>query len=296
MSVILKKAIIAELRKRFLEVKDDFLAEIKPYDELVDNDTINFNKLGALPDVVVDTAGPYTPVARTDDGIIKSLNRLDTISTKVTDQELHALAYDKISSVREDHLTALKLKRIVMALWNLAPAADAASTPVFKTTGAVYGTRKRMKLDDLINFRELVVKDLQSDDELIMNLCQEHVHDLMLVDQSFRDRFNNTASGQLISQIEGFKMYANMNSPVYNNTTYAKKAIGAAAAGTDTKASVFFTKKNVMRCTGSVDVYFQAASTDPVNRQSLFGAAVYNLVSPIETGKGYGVIIGDASA
>src|SRR5690348_12548111 len=119
MAVVNKRAIVAELRQRFIEVKDDFLGEIKSYDELVDNDTINFNKIGALPTVIANGSAPFNPTARTDDSVVKTLDRLDTSTTSVTDQELHALAYDKKSSVREDHLTALRIDRIVRGLYNL---------------------------------------------------------------------------------------------------------------------------------------------------------------------------------
>lgn len=294
MSAILTSVVVAELRQRFLEVKEDFLSPIKSYDNLVNNNAINFNEIGGLPSVVVDGTPPFTPVSRVDNGIPTALNRLDTIPTKVTDAELFALAYDKKSSVMTDHLTALQLQRVKMGLWNLCPASHSSNAPVIKTTGASVNGRKRMTLEDLINFREQFVKTIQSDEDLYIVLCQEHCSDIMLYDQAFRDRFNNTESGKLINSIQGFKAFQNLNNPIFNNTTYVKKAIGAAAAGTDTVASVAYTTKNAMRCTGSVSVYYQDASIDPINRQSLFGAAVYNLVSPV-TAKGIGAIISDAA-
>ena len=293
MSVILLQVVIAELRQRFLEIKEDFLAPIKSYDNLVNNNSINFNEIGALPTVVVDTPGPFVPASRADNGIPTALNRLDTIPTKVLDTELFALAYDKKSSVMQDHLKALTLSRVLRGLDALCPPALSANTPVIVTTGATVNGRKRLTLEDFVNFRESFVKTVQDDEDLYMVLCQEHISDLMLQDQAFRDRFNNTETGKMISSIEGFKIFANLNTPVFNNTTYVKKALGAAAAGTDTKSSVAYTIRNAMRCTGSVSVYYQDAVIDPINRQSLFGAAVYNLVSPV-TAKGTGAIISDA--
>jgi hypothetical protein len=296
MSVILRRAIIAELTTRFLEVKDDFLEGIKDYSHLVaDNDTINFETIGALPTVlfntVVNASNPIGSAPRTDDSAVVSLDKLDTTNTEVSDDELIALPYDKKSSVMADHVTALRLAKIKKALFNMGPASDTTSTPVFKTTGANDGTgRLRLTLADIIAWR-LRLTNLGIDiSTCSLILCPEHCSDIQLFDQSFRDRFSNTESGKIIGMLQGFKTFENMNNPKYNNSTFDKKAFGASAAGTDTPSSVFYSTQNAMKALGSVDVYISDAHINPLTRTSLFGARLRNIYSPVTT-IGTGAII-----
>lgn len=296
MAVALMQIVIAELRQRFIEVKEDFLADIKDYSANVNNNIINFNEIGALPDVLIDSAVyPIASVARNDNGIPVSLHKLDTKNTPVTDDELFALAYDKKSSVMADHLTALALARVKLGLWSLAPSANATATPVLKTTGANYLNRKRLTLEDMANYKDAIdtLQHPLENRKLVMS--SHHVNDLLLVDQAFRDRYYNTESGKLIGQINGFKIYENINTPTYNNTTFAKNAYGAAPSGTDTPASVYFNTLNAMRAMGDVKVYYRDASMDPENRQSVFGARTRYIVSPVTAG-GIGAIISDINS
>ena len=82
-----------------------------------------------------------------------SLDKFDTEATPVTDDELHAVSYDKMASVQERHREALKEKKREKAIHAIAPdKAEAGKTIVLRTTGEKDAAtlRKRMVPADLI--------------------------------------------------------------------------------------------------------------------------------------------------
>ena len=297
-AVILEQVVVAELRQRFLQIKEDWMADIKDYSGLVNNNTINFNEVGALPTVLLNTAvsssAPIGSAQRTDQGHAISLDKFDTTNTEITDDELFALNYSKESSVMDDHYTALALMRIKKGLYSFGPASDATATPVLVTTGTALGTttgvRKTLALADIIAFRLRCIKLGIDIDTCRLVLSPEHVSDIMTFDQSFRDRFNNTETGKLIAKIEGFKLYENNNNPTYNNTTFAKNAFGAAAAGTDTPSSVMFSIQNAMRASGTIKVYYKPAAIATDTRSAMFGVRTRFITSPV-TASGNGALV-----
>jgi len=291
MAVKKNEAIIAELLKQFRDLTGDFLDPIKSHDDKVNNDVIHFNKIGADPAVLINnTTYPIATYGRTDDSVPVSLFRLDTENTKITDIEAHALPYDKKSSVMAQHRDALKAATLKLGAHSLAPASDSADTPVIVTTGATVGTRKKLLPIDLITLkRKLDALEIPAEGRYLV-LCSDHVNDLLEVDQSFRDRYASTETGKLITRISGFGIFESLHTPKYNGTTYAKKAYGAAAAGTDVTASVFYSTVNAMKAQGSAEVYLSEASKDPVNRQTVVGMAMYYIVSPVST-KGVAAIV-----
>ncbi len=291
MAVALNQLVIAELTRRFEQLNEDFLAKIKDYSGNVNNDVIKFNEIGADPNVLIDnTVYPIAVNIRDDDSHPVSLRKLETENTAITDDELIALPYDKKSNVMDRHVKALLRARIKLATYSLAPAADDANTPVLLTTGATVGTRKRLQIADLVAFRERLVA-LEIDPatwNLVLN--PDHVGDLLLIDQAFRDRFYSTESGKVMKNIYGFDMFENILMPGYNGN--AKKAFGAAPAVGDQSASVFFSDLNAMKATGSVKMYMRQAELDPENRQTVIGFRVRAIVNPV-TVKGVGAIISD---
>jgi hypothetical protein len=290
MSVQKNIVIIQELRKQFQDMDDSFLKPIQSYDDKVNFDVINFTEIGADPNVLIDsTTYPIATNSRTDNGLPVSLHKLDTENTKITDDELRALAYDKKSSVRQQHLTAMMRAHLKLGAYSLAPSAHAASTPVIQTTGATVGHRQKLTIADLVAYKRLIdALEIPLESRYLV-LCSDHVNDLIEVDQAFRDRYYNTATGKLIPNIYGFGMFESLHTPKFVGTTYAKKAFGAAAAGTDISSSVFYSNLNNMKAIGSTGVYYRDAQLDPENRQSVFGVRQYTIVSPV-TLKGSGAI------
>jgi hypothetical protein len=290
MSVVKNTIVVAELLKQFKDMNDDFLGEIKSMDDKVNNDVINFNEIGADPDVLIDnTIYPIASAQRTDDNRPVSLHKFDTKNTTITEDELFALGYDKKSSVLQSHRDALKLSVLRLGAHSLAPASDTLNTPVLQTTGASIGGRKRITMEDIISFKDKCDKLQIPMGSRVLVLSSTHANDIILIDQSFRDRYNSTETGKLISRLYGFKIFESIHTPVYS-PAYAKKAYGALAAGTDKEASVFFSTLNAMKATGSAKMFYADAAQDPEMRESKVGFRMYNIVSPV-TVKGIGAIV-----
>lgn len=75
---------------------------IRSYDQYVENDVIHFTEIGGDPKVLVNnTTYPLNITALDDADKPVSLDKFDTEATPVTDDELHAVSYDKMASVQE---------------------------------------------------------------------------------------------------------------------------------------------------------------------------------------------------
>lgn len=290
MAVAKNTIVIPELVKLFRDTNKSFLDVIRSHDDKVNNDVINFNTIGADPDVLIDNAAyPIATAGRTDDSVPVSLFKMETENTEITDDELYALGYDKKSSVMQQHKDALTVAAIKLGAHSLAPAADGASTPVIKTTGTLTGGFRALLPADLVTLKGRC-DDLEIPlESRHLVLSAKHVNDLLLVDQSFRDRYYNTESGKIIKNIYGFNIYESVHTPKYV-AAFTKKVFGAAALGTDLAASVFFSTVNAIKAQGSTTMYLAEATKDPANRKTVVGFRMYYIVSPVST-IGAGAII-----
>lgn len=288
MSALLNRVIIAAIRKDFQNLDASFLKPITSYDDKVENDTINFVTLGADPDVLIDNVTyPIAVNSMTDDNIPVALRKLETNNTKITDDELHAIAYDKISAARDKHARALMRAYLKLGAHSLAPQVATSNIPIITTTGATVGHRKKLLPIDLVTLKR-PIDNLEVDEEgRFLVLCSDHVNDLLEVDQSFRDRYYNTEKGKLITMINGFGIFETVHTPKYNGTNSTKKAFGAAPAATDVNSSVFYSNVNNMKALGSTKIYKRLAEDDPENRMTVFGARQWSIVHPVtEVGQG----------
>ena len=291
MAVVKNRVVVPELLRVIENLNDDFLTPIRSMDDKVNNETINFNEIGADPDVLIDnTSYPIATAGRTDDSKVVALKKLETENTKVTDDEIYALGYDKKSSVMQRHAIALKKEQLRLAAWSLTPASDAANTPVIKTTGTAVSNLKALLPADLIALKAKAdLLEIPLDARYLV-LCSKHANDLLAVDQSFRDRYYNTQTGKVIANILGFQIYESVYCPKFVGTTDAKKAYGAAAAASDANASFFYSNINAMKAKGSTKMYLSNAEENPENRESVLGFRQYFIVSPVQT-KAIGAII-----
>lgn len=281
---------IAELTKQFRETNEDFMSVIKDQSSKVNNDVIKLNEIGADPDVLIDnTVYPIAANARLDDGKVVSLRRLDTVNTIITHAEAFALPYDKKSSVIQQHKDALRAMVVKLGLHSLAPLTNSTNQPILSTTGAIVGGRRQLTIADLVNYKKMCdVLQIPVETRNLV-LCPDHVNDLLLIDNSFRDRYNTIETGKIITKLYGFNMWENIRTPAYD-ATVALKAFNAAPAGTDRNASVFFSNLNTFKAEGSVDMYMTNASDQPRTRQTEVGFSMYYIVAPVTT-KGIGAIV-----
>ena len=217
---------------------------------------------------------PIQSNKREDGHVIIALNMYDTENTTVTDEELHALPYDKIGDVQQQHREELEDKTAEHALYSIAPD-NTTTTPVLKTTGEDDGTgRKRLTAKDLINLKKALDKLLVPKQGRVLVLCPDHVADLLIEDLSFKQRYQDANGGKIANSYYGFEIYESTYAPKYDKTTLARKPFGSADA-TSVEASVVLHKKNTVKAPGTVKRYARAAADNPERRENTIGFRIY---------------------
>lgn len=248
------------------------------------NEVIHLTEIGADPEVLINnTTYPIGYSDQTDGDIPVSLDKYQTKATRVTDDELEYIAYDKIAKVTEKHEKKVMQVKHNKALHALAPQTNTAATPVILTTGDDDGTgRKKMVIKDLLALKRKY--DTQKIPLMgrVVVLCADHYNDL-LEEAGDKPIFSNGSladnqSGLLSARLHGFKVYWYVDSPYFNPTTKAKLSFGATPAATDRQATVAFFAPDMFRANGSTKVY-----TDPANTQTqeqAFNLRHYYIVLP----------------
>ncbi len=262
----------SELIKNFRH-DNTWLQELTPKPQWVNNDTIKIPKRGLAPKVLINNqVYPIQSNKREDGHVIIALNMYDTENTTVTDEELHALPYDKIGDVQQQHREELEDKTAEHALYSIAPD-NTATTPVLKTTGEDDGTgRKRLTAKDLINLKKALDKLLVPKQGRVLVLCPDHVADLLIEDLSFKQRYQDANGGKIANSYYGFEIYESTYAPKYDKTTL--KPFGSADA-TSVEASVVLHKKNTVKAPGTVTRYARAAADNPERRENTIGFRIY---------------------
>jgi hypothetical protein len=283
---VFKSAYESELLKSLKTVSNGFLARIPDKSELLEANTIDYTKIGAKPNVLIDnTVYPIPGGQRTDEGLRVNLRKLTTEKTIITRDEIHNLPYDKKSSVIEQHKEALAEKYNKLALYSFCPTASAATMPVLSTTGENDGTgRKRLTKGDLLKFRTALNNLGIGQCDLV--LCDEHVEDISLWSDPFANNYHVVASG-LILPLYGFNMIQNQGyAPVFNAGT--KAAFEAAAAVGDVNASVAYLPNRMFRAYGDLEMFFTEANASYHQDEANFDA--YFIAAPKDS-EGRGAII-----
>ncbi|MFV0378340.1 MAG: hypothetical protein ACK5JD_13685 [Mangrovibacterium sp.] len=256
-------------------MKDTFLDDIPDNSKYVTGDeemqTINSLYFDVEPDVLINnTTYPIplqelngTPVALT-------LDKYQTKVTPVTDDELYALAWDKIKEVNTSHSNSIIKNRLKKAAHALAPAANAAKTPVLATTGEVTkdGTRKRLTWEDVVALREAWTNAEMSLDDLRLILCSDHVNDLLLADTAFKKAYTNFSGGVILNQL-GFEIREYSANPFFDATALTKVSFGAVPGTNARRASVCFNKRLARKANGKMFIYKSEAKSDPQNQRNL---------------------------
>lgn len=295
--VVLTELFTGELIKKFRFV-GKWLSRIPFENKYVNNNVIHLVDVGADPDVLINnTAYPIATNARNDEDIAVALVKYDTTNTKITDDELYALSYDKIGSVVEQHGEVLEEVTAQRALHALCPSQDSANTPIVLTTGANTGNRKKLTIADVATLKKRLddLKVPMDPGSRILVLCNEHVQDLLTdTDQNFKDRFYNTKTGEPID-FYGFEVFQDVFPIVFNSSTGVKKAWGAAGAGTDRNASTLILRQRAFQARGTVKMYYRLAENDPENRETRAGFRLYHVALPKKT-TGFGAILSAPSS
>ena len=258
---------------------------------IVDNDVIHLVEVGVDPDVLINnTTYPIPLQALEDADIAIQLDKFQTKVTPVTDDELYAISYDKMSRVKESHGNAINDSKFAKAAHALCAQKNTATTPVLTTTGARDADTGRLKLcvQDIINLKRALDKLKVPADNRRLVLCTDHVNDLLEASQVFKEQYNINRIDGTVGKLFGFNIYEFANNPLYT-TAGQKKAVGATAETGEFQCSFAFYVPRVFKATGSTKMYYSEASTDPEYQRNKINFRHYFLCLPKKADAG-GVI------
>ena len=258
-----------------------FLNGIPDYSTNVNNETIHLVDVGGDPDVLVNNTTYPIPIQNLEDGdIALSLDKFQTKATRVTDDQLYAISFDKMASVIERHMDAIVTVKYKKFAHALAPYSHTAKTPVIQTSGETDATsgRKKITLKDIIALKRAFDNMEVPEDGRVLVLCPDHVNDLLELDQSFRDKYYNYTTGKLMNMY-GFEIYTFVNAPYFNKNG-VKLAYDAVPTATDHKGSFAFYRPRMFRAQGSTKMYYSEAATNPQTQENLVNYRNYDIVLP----------------
>ena len=258
-----------------------FLNGIPDYSTNVNNEVIHLVDVGGDPDVLVNNTTYPIPIQNLEDGdIALSLDKFQTKATRVTDDQLYAISYDKMASVIERHMDAIVTVKYKKFAHALAPYSHTAKTPIIQTSGETDAAsgRKKITLKDIIALKRAFDNMEVPEDGRVLVLCPDHVNDLLELDQSFRDKYYNYTTGKLMNMY-GFEVYTFVNAPYFNKNG-VKLAYNAVPTATDHKGSFAFYRPRMFRAQGSTKMYYSEAVNNPQTQENLVNFRNYDIVLP----------------
>ena len=259
-----------------------WLEGIPDQSSIVNNDTIHLVEVGVDPDVLVNnTTYPIPSQALDDKDIAVKLDKFQTKVTPITDDELHAISYDKMARVKESHGNAINDAKFAKAAHALCPTENTKTTPVLKTTGERDPETGRLSLtmSDLVSLKRSMDRLQIPAENRRLVLCPDHVNDLLAASQTFREQYNIDRNTGRVGMLYGFNIYQYAKTPLYS-AAGKKKALDATASDGEFACSLAFYTPRVFKATGSTKMYYSEASTDPQNQRSLISFRHYYLVMP----------------
>ena len=249
---------------------------------LVNNDVIHLVDVGVDPDVLINNTTYPIPLQALDDkDIAISLDKFQTKVTPITDDELYAISYEKMSRVKESHSNAINDAKFAKAAHALCPTENTDETPVLVTSGERDADTGRLRLvpADLVRLKATLDKLRVPADKRRLVLCSDHVNDLLMADQKFKEQYNLNQTEGKIGRLYGFDIYEFGNTPLYT-TAGKKKSVGAVAEAGEFPCSFVFYVPRVFKATGSTKMYYSEASTDPEYQRNKINFRHYFICMP----------------
>ncbi len=286
-----KKALSRLLEASFLDGISDYSRYVSAVGD--EAQAIHLVYMGVEPDVLINNTTYPIPLQELgEEDIVITLDKYVTKVTPVTDDELYALSYDKIGNVKDAHAKAIAKAKYKKAIHALAPSGNTESMPVLLTTGDDDGTgRKRLTWNDLIRLKTAIDALEHPDSGRRLVLCNDHVNDLLMIDQKFKDQYYNATTGKPYNAL-GFDFYSYLGNPYFTPATKAKLAYGAVPAVTDRKASVYFLLERASKANGWTKMYYSAAANDPEYQRNKVNFRHHYIVMPTRE-DGRGAIVSD---
>lgn len=257
-----------------------FLNGIPDYSAKVDNEIIHLVDVGGDPDVLINNTTYPIPIQDLSESDIPiGLDKFQTKATRVTDDQLYAISYDKFSTDVERHGSAITTVKYKKAIHALAPYSNTIKTPVIKTSGeADANGRKKITRKDIIALKAKFDKaEIPSDGRRLV-LCNDHANDLLEEDQKFREQYYNYTTGKVMNMY-GFEIYEFVNNPYFTKEG-VKVPYSSKPAATDTQASVAFYAPRMFRAQGTTKMYYNEARTNPQTQESLVNFRHYEITMP----------------
>jgi hypothetical protein len=275
-----------EMIKKFRDSAESlgWLAKIRSYDQYAEHNVIHFVEIGGDPEVLINgNTYPLGITSLNDADKPVPLDLYESVATAITDNELHAISYDKMASAIERHKEALNEKKYRKAIHALAPQGNGAGTPVVKTSGELSadGSRVMIARKDIIELKRKFDALKTPVQGRVLVLCTDHVNDLLNSDQKFAEQYHNYTTGK-ISNLYSFEVYEYADCPLYNSATSTKKAFAAAPADNDVQASVAFYAPRMMRAMGQTKSYLSEAKNDTQFHRNLLNFSHYFICLPLK--------------
>lgn len=268
-------------------LKDTFLDGVRTYSQHVSGDdevqAIHSIYFGVRPDVLINnTTYPIAIQELDGESITITLDKYQTTVTPITDDELFALSYDKIKTVKDSHAEALVENRLRKAIHSFGPLNHAVEHPVLVTTGELVGNRRRLRWEDVINIRSAYAKAKIPIAGLRFVLCPDHVNDLLLEDTSqFAKSYVNFQGGVITNQL-GLEFREYELNPYYTVSTKTKVSLGTVIDdAVHSQASIVFPVRKVGQATGLTKMYYSEAKNDPQFQRNLVSFRNYFIAMPL---------------
>lgn len=241
-------------------------------------------------DVLINnTSYPIATQTFTDGESVIKLEKYQTKVTTLSDDALLGASYPKIDSATRSHTRNITSTKYSKAIWNLAPQADSANTPVMITTGTLVSGRRKLVYADLITLKRKLDDAKVPAQGRRLVLSDDHLNDLLEDRDRFANLLSNLNEGTLAPRIAGFAIYNYSANPKYidNAGTLTRAAFQAVSGRV---ASVCFVETNVAKKTGNTKQYFSPADQDPANQTNRLNYRHYFIATPFQ-GKHCGAII-----
>ena len=269
-------------------LEGSWLDGVPDQSSIAENDVIHLVDVGVDPDVLVNNTTYPIPLQALDDkDIAIKLDKFQTKVTPITDDELYAISYDKMARVKESHGNALSDAKFTKAAHALCAQKNTVKTPVLKTTGERDAETGRLRLtpNDLVEMKRALDKMKVPSENRRLILCPDHVNDLLLVSQNFREQYNIDRNTGKVGKLYGFDIYEYANTPLYT-TAGVKKDLGSTADKGEFQCSFAFYTTRVFKATGSTKMYYSEASTDPEYQRNKINFRHYFICMPKKTDAG----------
>ena len=266
-----------------------FLDGIPDNSSAVNKDVIHLVDVGVDPDVLINnTTYPIDLQSLEDADIPIGLDKFQTKVTPITDDELYAISYDKIASVKERHGNAINDAKFAKAAHALCAQSNTAKTPVLCTSGSTDPStgRKKITPKDIVAMKRAMDKLKVPATGRRLVLCSDHVNDLLEADQNFKEQYNNINRTEgTVGRLYGFNIYEFANNPVYS-TAGVKKGVNATPGTGEFQCSFAFYEQRVFKATGSTKMYWSPAENDPEYQRNKVNFRHYFICMPKKSDAG----------